>query len=49
MGAGLIAEALGHDQIARLAGIGRALTITVLAFGLAALLLMGFPPGEGLS
>src|SRR6516164_7426993 len=33
MAAGLIAEALGHDRIAGLSGIGRALPITVLAFG----------------
>ena len=44
MGAGPIAEALGHDQIARLAGIG-----PVLAFGLGALLLMGLPPSGGVS
>jgi multicomponent Na+:H+ antiporter subunit D len=30
MAAGLIAEPLGHDRIARLAGIGRALPMTVL-------------------
>jgi hypothetical protein len=30
MAAGLIAEALGHDRIARLAGIGRALLMIVL-------------------
>ena len=47
MAAGLIAEALGHDRIARLAGIGRALPITVLAFGLGGLSLMGLPPSGG--
>ena len=30
MAAGLIAEALGHDRIAGLRGIGRALPMTVL-------------------
>ena len=34
MAAGLIAESLGHDRIADLGGIGRAMPITVLAFGL---------------
>ena len=47
MAAGLIAEAIGHDRIARLAGIGRALPITVLAFGLGGLSLMGLPPSGG--
>jgi len=47
MAAGLIAEALGHDRIAGLAGIGRALPITVLAFGLGGLSLMGLPPSGG--
>jgi formate hydrogenlyase subunit 3/multisubunit Na+/H+ antiporter MnhD subunit len=47
MAAGLIAEALGHDRIAELAGIGRALPITVFAFGLAGLSLMGVPPSGG--
>jgi multicomponent Na+:H+ antiporter subunit D len=47
MAAGLIAEALGHDRIAGLAGLGRALPITVLAFGLGGLSLMGLPPSGG--
>jgi formate hydrogenlyase subunit 3/multisubunit Na+/H+ antiporter MnhD subunit len=47
MAAGLIAEALGHDRITGLAGIGRALPITVLAFGLGGLSLMGLPPSGG--
>ncbi len=47
MAAGLIAEALGHDRIAELAGIGRLLPITVVAFGLAGLSLMGVPPSGG--
>lgn len=47
MAAGLMAEALGHDRIAELGGIARALPITVIAFGLAGLSLMGVPPSGG--
>jgi multicomponent Na+:H+ antiporter subunit D len=47
MAAGLIAEALGHDRVAGLAGIGRALPITVFAFGLGGVSLMGLPPSGG--
>ena len=47
MAAGLIAEALGHDRIAELGGIARALPITLFAFGLAGLSLMGVPPSGG--
>jgi formate hydrogenlyase subunit 3/multisubunit Na+/H+ antiporter MnhD subunit len=47
MAAGLIAEALGHDRIAGLAGIGRALPITVFAFAFGGLSLMGLPPSGG--
>lgn len=47
MAAGLIAEALGHDRISGLAGIGRALPITVFAFGLGGMSLMGLPPSGG--
>jgi formate hydrogenlyase subunit 3/multisubunit Na+/H+ antiporter MnhD subunit len=47
MAAGLIAEALGHDRIAGLTGIGRALPVTVFAFGLGGLSLMGLPPSGG--
>ena len=47
MAAGLIAEALGHDRIAELGGIGRALPITLFAFGLGGLSLMGVPPSGG--
>ena len=47
MAAGLIAEAIGHDRIAGLAGIGRALPITVFGFGLGGLSLMGLPPSGG--
>jgi multicomponent Na+:H+ antiporter subunit D len=47
MAAGLMAEVLGHDRIADLRGIGRALPVTVLAFGVAALSLVGVPPSGG--
>jgi multicomponent Na+:H+ antiporter subunit D len=44
MAAGLIYTALGHDRIAELRGIGRALPISVLAFALGGVALMGLPP-----
>jgi multicomponent Na+:H+ antiporter subunit D len=44
MAAGLMYAALGHDRIAGLAGAGRALPVSVLAFGLGGLALMGVPP-----
>jgi formate hydrogenlyase subunit 3/multisubunit Na+/H+ antiporter MnhD subunit len=47
MAAGVIAEALGHDRIADLGGVARAIPITIFAFGLAGLSLMGVPPGGG--
>jgi formate hydrogenlyase subunit 3/multisubunit Na+/H+ antiporter MnhD subunit len=47
MAAGVIAEALGHDRIAEFAGIGRALPVTMLAFGLGGMSLMGLPPSGG--
>ncbi len=49
MAAGLIAEALGHDRIAELGGIGRRLPVTMLAFGLSGLSLVGIPPSGGFS
>jgi multicomponent Na+:H+ antiporter subunit D len=48
-GAGLIGQVLGHDRIAGLRGIGRALPITSFAMGLAGLSLMGLPPSGGFS
>jgi multicomponent Na+:H+ antiporter subunit D len=47
MSAGLIAEALGHDRIAELRGVGQMLPVTVFAFGVAALSLIGLPPSGG--
>ncbi|WP_454915388.1 complex I subunit 5 family protein [Xanthobacter sediminis] len=47
MAAGLIAEALGHDRISGLSGVGRVAPVSVLAFGLGGLSLMGLPPAGG--
>jgi multicomponent Na+:H+ antiporter subunit D len=47
MAAGLVADALGHDRIAELRGIGRELPVTAFAFGIAALSLIGVPPTGG--
>jgi formate hydrogenlyase subunit 3/multisubunit Na+/H+ antiporter MnhD subunit len=44
MAAGLIAASLGQDRIVELAGIGRALPIPVLAFGIGGLALVGVEP-----
>ena len=47
MTAGLMAGALGHDRIAGMAGIGRAMPLGVLAFALAGVSLIGLPPSGG--
>src|SRR5215831_5652087 len=47
MAAGLIAEALGHDRIAELSGVGRAAPLPMVTFALAGLSLMGVPPSGG--
>lgn len=47
MAAGLIAQGLGHDRIAGLGGIGRAMPMTVFAFGISGMSLMGLPPSGG--
>lgn len=44
MAAGLIYAALGHDRIQDLAGLARALPLTVLTFALSGLALMGVVP-----
>ena len=44
MAAGLIYTGLGHDRIAGLGGIARALPISVLAFALGGVALIGLPP-----
>jgi formate hydrogenlyase subunit 3/multisubunit Na+/H+ antiporter MnhD subunit len=45
MSAGMIYAALGHDQIAGLGGIARALPASVGAFALGGVALIGVPPG----
>jgi formate hydrogenlyase subunit 3/multisubunit Na+/H+ antiporter MnhD subunit len=47
MAAGLIYVALGHDRIAELGGIARALPMTVFAFALGGVSLIGLPPSGG--
>jgi multicomponent Na+:H+ antiporter subunit D len=47
MAAGLVAEALGHDRITELRGVAQALPMTVFAFGVSALSLVGLPPSGG--
>jgi formate hydrogenlyase subunit 3/multisubunit Na+/H+ antiporter MnhD subunit len=47
LAAGLIAESIGHDRIADLGGISRAMPMAVFAFGLGGLSLMGLPPSGG--
>jgi formate hydrogenlyase subunit 3/multisubunit Na+/H+ antiporter MnhD subunit len=47
MAAGSIYSALGHDRIADFAGLARALPITMFAFGLGGISLVGLPPAGG--
>jgi formate hydrogenlyase subunit 3/multisubunit Na+/H+ antiporter MnhD subunit len=47
--AGLLAEALGHDQIAKLGGAARVLPLTFLTMALGGVALMGLPPSGGFS
>lgn len=47
LAAGLVAEAVGHDRLAGLRGLGQAMPMTALALGLAGLSLMGLPPSGG--
>jgi formate hydrogenlyase subunit 3/multisubunit Na+/H+ antiporter MnhD subunit len=49
LAAGVIAGVLGHDRIADLGGAARATPLSVWAFGLAGLSLMGIPPSGGFS
>jgi NADH:ubiquinone oxidoreductase subunit 5 (subunit L)/multisubunit Na+/H+ antiporter MnhA subunit len=44
MAAGLVYAALGHDRIADLGGVARALPVTLLAFAISGLALMGVVP-----
>ncbi len=47
MAAGLIYEALGHDRMDGLRGVGRALPVSLFAFALGGASLMGLPPSGG--
>ena len=47
LAAGLMAAALGHDRIRDLGGTGRTLPLTLLAFALAGVSLVGLPPSGG--
>ncbi|WP_421989076.1 complex I subunit 5 family protein [Roseococcus sp.] len=47
LAAGVISNALGHDRIAGLGGVARAMPVPLIAFGLAGLSLMGIPPSGG--
>jgi formate hydrogenlyase subunit 3/multisubunit Na+/H+ antiporter MnhD subunit len=47
MAAGLIYASLGHDRIAELAGIARALPMTIFAFAFGGVSLIGLPPSGG--
>ncbi len=47
LAAGVIARGLGHDRIAELRGAAGIAPLSVLAFGLAGLSLMGIPPSGG--
>lgn len=49
LGAGLIGASLGHDRVASLGGAARVMPITVIAFALGGLSLMGLPPSGGFS
>ncbi len=44
MAAGLVYAALGHDRIADLGGVARRMPVTLLAFGISGLALMGVVP-----
>jgi formate hydrogenlyase subunit 3/multisubunit Na+/H+ antiporter MnhD subunit len=47
LASGLLAAAAGSDKLSDLRGVGRRMPIMVLAFGLAALSLLGVPPTGG--
>ena len=47
MAVGLIYSALGHDRIANINGVARALPVTVWAFALGGMALIGLPPSGG--
>ncbi|MFN4089955.1 MAG: complex I subunit 5 family protein [Alphaproteobacteria bacterium] len=45
--AGLLLQAVGHDRLSGLTGTARTMPMTLFAFGLAAVTLMGLPPSGG--
>ncbi len=47
MSVGLVAISLGHDRIAELGGLARARPVSLLAFALAGVSLVGLPPSGG--
>ena len=47
MAAGLIYTALGHDRVAELGGAARALPMTIFAFAIGGVCLIGLPPSGG--
>jgi formate hydrogenlyase subunit 3/multisubunit Na+/H+ antiporter MnhD subunit len=47
MAAGLVYSALGHDRIADLAGVARAYPMTIFAFAIGGVCLIGLPPSGG--
>jgi multicomponent Na+:H+ antiporter subunit D len=47
MAAGIMMHAVGHDRLDQLEGIGLSLPMTVFAFALAGVSLMGLPPSGG--
>lgn len=47
MAAGLVYAGLGHDRVADLGGLARTLPMTVWAFALAGIALIGLPPAGG--
>ncbi|UFX48277.1 NADH-quinone oxidoreductase subunit J [Bradyrhizobium sp. 41S5] len=49
LSAGVLAEALGHDQIAGIRGAARMLPLTFLTIALAGVSLVGLPPSGGFS
>ncbi|WP_395666115.1 complex I subunit 5 family protein [Methylocella sp.] len=47
LAAGLVVEGLGHDRIADLRGLGRAMPLAALTLGIGGLSLVGLPPSGG--
>ncbi len=47
MAAGLLAETLGHDRLSGLRGAARVAPLSIAAFGIGGLSLMGLPPSGG--